>query len=1237
MRHICKIVRQALVLFVLSLLSGSVQGQQVQGFVHDQAEASGYVWPTDSQVLAKLDTWQDQKFGVLLHWGLYSLPGIVESWSICAEDVDWITRKENLPYDEYKRWYWGLKDQLNPVNFNPEQWAEVMDDAGMKYMIFTTKHHDGFCTFDSKYTDFSIAHGPFATHPRKDLARYVFDAFRQKDFMIGCYFSKPDWHCEWFWNPEFATPNRQINYKRQRHPDWWANYQQFTQNQLDELMSDYGHFDILWLDGGWIAGEDVHLDEVLVKARQHHPGLISVDRTIKGKNENYQTPERSIPASQLDYPWESCIPLSNDWGWVPDAPFKSPQKVINTLIEIIAKGGCMALGIGPTADGVIQPEVVERLQAVGRWLRKNGEAIYSTRNAKLYHDDNVWFTAHKDGKTLYALYALPEGESLPSALSWHGNIPEGKVVLLSNGKPLKTQVKNDVVTVFLPKGLPQEPLALKLTVREDIPLYKQASAPIDARVSDLIARMTLNEKIGQLCCPLGWEMYAKTKTGVSVSDKYKEMMQQRPVGALWAVLRADPWTEKTLETGLNPELAAQATNALQRYAIEETRLGIPLLLAEEAPHGHMAIGATVFPTSLLSASTWNPELMHRMGEAIGEEIRLQGGQIGYGPVLDIARDPRWSRMEEGFGEDPVLTATMGVEVMRGMQGEDISDGRHVCATLKHFAAYGVPEGGHNGARAVTGQRQLLSDYLPPFKKAVEARVGSIMTSYNQIDGVPCSSNRYLLTDLLREQWGFDGFVVSDLQSIEGIAGMRVAKDRAEASALALKAGLDMDLGGGAFGRALQKAYEEGLVSMSDIDLAVSRVLRKKFEMGLFEHPYVNPAEARRLVRSTEYKALARQVACEGTVLLKNEGVLPFDTQGIRKIAVVGPNADEQYNQLGDYTAPQAESEIVTPLEGIRAMAKNYGIEVAYAKGCAIRDTTTSDIPAAVAVAQDADIIVAVVGGSSARDFKTQYISTGAAVADEHIVSDMDCGEGFDRCTLDLLGHQQQLLEAMVATGKPVVAVYIEGRTLLMNYAADHAAALLDCWYPGEQGGNALADVLFGHYNPSGRLPVSVPRSVGQLPVYYSLGRQNAYIDGESSPLYAFGYGLSYTRFEYDHLQIEEIEGLNGQPFIAADPGKVLLRVSCEVRNTGDRAGEEVVQLYLRDNCASVAQPPLLLKRFKKLMLQSGEAQMVVFDLTAEDLALYNSEMKHVVEAGDFTIGVGAASNDIRLQSVVTVK
>ena len=436
-----------------------IQAQEAQSFVHQQSNTEDYVWPTDPQVLTKLKHWQDQKFGVLMHWGLYSVPGVVESWSICSED--WIVRERKPTYEEDKAWYWSQKDSLNPVNFDPSKWADVMKKAGMKYMIFTTKHHDGFCMFDTKYTDFSIAHGPFGKDPRHNIAKEVFNAYRNKGFMIGCYFSKPDWHSKWFWNPYYATPNRRINYKKQQHPDWWQNYRKFTQNQLNELTTDYGNIDILWLDGGWITGDEIGLDTILVDARKRNPGMISVDRTIRGKNENYQTPEQGIPAKQLDIPWESCITLSHAWGWTPNAKFKSPNKVIGILSEIVAKGGCLALGVGPKADGTLQPEVVNTLLRIGSWLNKNGQAIYSTVNAAHYNDGKVWFTADKNGKTLYAIYALEDGEKPPKTITWTENKPKGKLVLLQNGKSVKYTVKGNQVTVTLPSGLKNEPLAFK--------------------------------------------------------------------------------------------------------------------------------------------------------------------------------------------------------------------------------------------------------------------------------------------------------------------------------------------------------------------------------------------------------------------------------------------------------------------------------------------------------------------------------------------------------------------------------------------------------------------------------------------------------------------------------------------------------------------------------------------------------------------------------------------------------
>lgn len=758
------------------------------------------------------------------------------------------------------------------------------------------------------------------------------------------------------------------------------------------------------------------------------------------------------------------------------------------------------------------------------------------------------------------------------------------------------------------------------------PLYKNPQASVEARVQDLLSRMTTQEKVGQLCSPTGWEMYEKQGKGVVVSDAFVKLMQDVQPGTFWATLRADPWTRKTIQTGLDPELSAKALNALQQYALEKTRLGIPIFFAEECAHGHMAIGTTVFPTSLAQASTFNKDLIFRMGEAIALETRLQGAHIGYGPIIDVARDPRWSRMEETFGEDPVLTGILGSSFVKGLQGSQMGDGRHVYSTLKHFVAYGIPVGGHNGQQAMIGMRELFSNHLSPFRMAVDAGAKTIMTAYNAIDGIPCTANRYLLTDILRGKWQFDGFVFSDLGSVEGIAtSHRTVPDIKHAAVAALKAGVETDLGGNAYDRNLELALQEGLITSADLDTAVARVLRLKFEMGLFESPYVDSSKVSALVRSNHHRALAREVAKEGTVLLKNEhNLLPLSKE-IKSIAVIGPNADNLYNQLGDYTAPQERTEIATILDGIKRTV-SPSTTVRYVKGCAIRDTTQSNIAEAVVAAQNAEVTVLVLGGSSARDFRTEYIETGAAVVSddkEELISDMESGEGYDRKTLELLGDQEKLLKAIIETGKPLIVIYIQGRPLNMNLASEKADALLCAWYPGQEGGHAVADIIFGNYNPAGRLPVSVPRSVGQLPVYYSLGRQNKYVEGESTPLYAFGYGLSYTFFEYTDLSISQV-------------GEVT-HISCVIKNSGNYDGEEVVQLYVQDNISSVATPPIQLKDFERVFLKKGESRKISFILKPHQLSLFNLQMEEETEPGEFTAMMGAASNDIRLRGTFVIK
>ena len=721
---------------------------------------------------------------------------------------------------------------------------------------------------------------------------------------------------------------------------------------------------------------------------------------------------------------------------------------------------------------------------------------------------------------------------------------------------------------------------------------------IDKKVDNLLSQMTLEEKIGQLCCPIGFNLD---------DESYHRLMDTLPCGGFWAVLRADPWSQKTVETGPDARESALIFNKMQRYAVENTRLGIPIYFAEECPHGLMAVGATVYPTGLGLAATWDEDLLYKVGDNIGEEAANRGAKYAFGPVLDIARDPRWSRVEEGFGEDPYLSGTLGSAVIRGMQN-------HLAATVKHFAAYGIPEGGHNGAAAQTGPHYLMSDYLANFETAVKNGAKSIMTSYNAIDGIPCSSNSYLLKDVLRKQWGFNGIVFSDLGSIWALHSThRTAENQLDATAQAINAGVDIDLGASNYGAYLKDAVEQGMVPMKNVDDAVRRILRFKYEIGLFDNPYI-PVPDKNDVVKTHGRASqqALETAQKSIVLLKNNGILPLYGNGQRSvstIAVIGPNADNMYNELGDYTAPQYSDDIVTVLEGIRNRA-NLGTKIVYAKGCSIRDTHDADFKSAIDAAKSADVTILVVGGSSARDFKTSYESTGAAVVNDHI-SDMDSGEGYDRVSIELSGLQEDLIAEIAKLHKQLIIIYIEGRPLFKNIAEEVADALLTAFYPGEQGGNAIADVLFGNYNPAGRLPISQPRDTGQIPVYYSQPKPHDYVECASTPLFCFGYGLSYTHFEYNNLIVNKLNNV--------------LEVSFDVKNIGDYDGDEVVQLYLRDEYATITPAEKLLKGFKRVYIQKSDTQHITLTIPTANL-----------EPGEFTIMVGASSDDIRLKEKIVI-
>ena len=705
-------------------------------------------------------------------------------------------------------------------------------------------------------------------------------------------------------------------------------------------------------------------------------------------------------------------------------------------------------------------------------------------------------------------------------------------------------------------------------------------------IGELISQMTIEEKCGQLSCPIGFNFYGKEGDSLWLSEDFVARMDTMPLGSCWAVLRADPWSQKTVETGLHPWESARMLNMMQRHAVEQTRLGIPLLFCEETPHGHMAVGTTVFPTGIGQASTWDVALLERMGEVMGEELRLQGAHVGFGPVLDIARDPRWSRVEETLGEDPYLSGVLGTAIVHGMQ-------KHVAATLKHLAAYGIPQGGHNAANAEVGRNRLVNDYLPSFERPVRNGAKSVMTAYNTIDGVPCTANEWLLQEVLRHSWGFKGVVFADLNAVNALyATHHVAADPAEAAAMALKAGVDVDLGGYNYGGFLKEALERRLITEMEIDHAVRHVLQLKEDLGLFENPYVDEALAENGVGTPEHAQIAKQVALESTILLKNNGILPFGDQ-VRKVAVIGPNADNLYGQLGDYTAPQDPDRVVTMLEGIRDKGRAVVVEEP----------------------RSADVIVLVVGGSSARDFKTSYEDTGAAIVEE-TPSTMDCGEGYDRSSLKLLWGQEELMQRVYAMGKPVVTVYIQGRPLDMNLANAQSDALLTMWYPGMEGGAALADILWGDYNPSGKLPISVPRSIGQIPVYYSQPQTGDYVEESAKPLFPFGYGLSYTEFQYGDLRAEYVQKHD-----------TVVEVRGTVSNVGTCDGDEVVQLYVRDEQSSIVNAGKLLKGFQRVSLKAGESAEVVFYITGKDLSFYNTQKGWHFEPGEFVFSIRGDSRE----------
>lgn len=754
--------------------------------------------------------------------------------------------------------------------------------------------------------------------------------------------------------------------------------------------------------------------------------------------------------------------------------------------------------------------------------------------------------------------------------------------------------------------------------------YWDASLAIEERVEDLLSRMTLKEKVGQVNQHMyGWNAYRRTGDSVELTEAFKEQVAFGDgMGALYGLFRADPWSGVTHANGIPAQDNGKVANAIQRYVRTQTRLGIPVLLAEECPHGHQALDSTLLPVNLAVGSTWNPELAERAYGLVAAEIRGRGAHLGLVSALDMLLEPRWGRAEECYSEDPHLAAAFTRAVVHGLQGthaEELRSSAKVAAVLKHLCAQGAAQGGHNAGPANIGERELREIHLPAAQAGAQSGARGFMAAYNEIDGVPCHANPYLLQDILRDEWGFSGIVMADGTAVDRL--LALTGSYPSAAACALSAGVDLSLWDKAF-TTLEEAVAQGHADESELDRAVRRVLALKFELGLFDNPYIDEALAVTAVKTDEAREANLQLAREAAVLLRNEGGLLPLKGDVRRIAVIGPNADRLYNQLGDYTSVQLPGTGTTLLQGLRKLAPP-GVEIVYARGCGIRDTQEAGFAEAIAAAESADVVVLALGGSSARNFGDQFDSNGAIILEEGGPGEMDCGEGVDLADLRLGGVQEQLAARIAATGKPVAAVLIQGRPHALNALEPHCAALLCAWYPGTEGGEAIAEILLGRVNPSGKLPVSMPRSSAQLPVYYNQknqGRPRPYADMSELPLYPFGYGLSYTAFDYGAASVSQAEVANS----ALEAGDVV-EVKVRLQNTGDRAGSETVQLYIQASGSSITRRVRELKGFRKVELQPGESAEVAFALGKEELAIWNRRMAFTVEPCTVALFIGGSS------------
>jgi beta-glucosidase len=761
----------------------------------------------------------------------------------------------------------------------------------------------------------------------------------------------------------------------------------------------------------------------------------------------------------------------------------------------------------------------------------------------------------------------------------------------------------------------------KARVRRLAP-YMNPALPAEKRVQDLLSRMTLEEKAAQMMCV--WQKKAETLLDADGNfDLQKAKASFRKGHGIGQVGRPSDAGK-----GKDAKENAELTNAIQRFFIEHSRLGIPVIFHEECLHGQASPGATSFPQPIGLAATFNPDLVRALYAMTAEEARARGTHQALTPVVDVARDPRWGRVEETFGEDPFLVSRMGIAAVQGFQGDrTFRDKKHVLATLKHFAAHGQPEGGANCAPVDVSMRALRELFLYPFKTAVqEAGAISVMPSYNEVDGVPSHANRWLLRDVLRKEWGFKGFLVSDYYAIWELGdrpdthGHHVARDKKESALLAVRAGVNIEFPEPDCYLHLAELVREKSLRESELDALVAPMLYWKFKLGLFDDPFVEPEEAKRVASSQAHRKLALQGARETITLLKNEhSLVPLDSNQIKSLAVIGPNADREL--LGGYSG--RPTWYTSVLEGIRAKVGDH-VKVPYSEGCRItvggswnQDLVTLSnaeedrrlIEEAVDVAVKADAVVLAIGGNE-QTSREGWSKT-------HLG---------DRATLELVGRQQELVKAILETGTPTIVLLFNGSPLSISYLAEHVPVIFECWYLGQETGEAIAAVLFGDYNPGGKLPITIPRSVGHVPAFYNHkpSARRGYLFDDVSPLYPFGYGLSYTTFAFSNLRLDR------KTMRAKDS----TRVHLDVTNTGKRQGDEVVQMYIRDCFSSVTRPIKELKGFARVSLQPGQTKTVTFEITPETLSFYDINMKFVVEPGDFEILLGNSSRNADLQKIL---